>query len=44
LGRKDVYLTTIEDAMTSLTGGVPVTRPEFDERIPGKMNRIAKGL
>lgn len=42
--QKDVLLTTIEDAVTSLTGGVPVTRQEFEERIAEKMSRTTKGL
>jgi Restriction endonuclease NotI len=44
LQKKGVYLTTIEDAVTALTGGVPVTRKEFEDRVAEKMSRTTKGL
>ncbi|MGQ0812095.1 MAG: NotI family restriction endonuclease [Nitrospiraceae bacterium] len=39
LRRHDVVLTTLEDAVEGLTGGVPVTLDEFETSIREKLSR-----
>lgn len=40
LKKHEIFLTTLEDAVEGLTGGIPVSLDEFEKSIRGKLERV----